>query len=154
MDIRGILRARIGRRLTVMRAISLHQPFASAISLGLKSIETRSWPTSYRGPLWICAAARRMGNFERELILDWMYQGLIDRTQMDELSQAPLGVAVATCHLIGCKSVESVGRLQAQEPFGDFSPGRFVWLFDRVNPIKKPFPVRGRQGIFEVKVRQ
>uniref|UniRef100_A0A6M3J354 ASCH domain-containing protein n=1 Tax=viral metagenome TaxID=1070528 RepID=A0A6M3J354_9ZZZZ len=33
-----------------MKAISLWQPWASAMALGWKKIETRSWGTSYRGP--------------------------------------------------------------------------------------------------------
>jgi len=34
-----------------MKAITLCQPWASAIAVGLKVYETRSWKTSYRGPL-------------------------------------------------------------------------------------------------------
>lgn len=44
-----------------MKALSLHQPWASAIALGLKHLETRSWATSYRGPLAIHAARRCNG---------------------------------------------------------------------------------------------
>lgn len=40
-----------------MKALTLHQPWASLIALGVKTIETRSWSTSYRGPLAIHAAA-------------------------------------------------------------------------------------------------
>ena len=36
-----------------MKALSLYQPWATAIALGSKRIETRGWPTSYRGPLAI-----------------------------------------------------------------------------------------------------
>ena len=37
-----------------MKAISLWQPWASAVALGSKRVETRSWSTSYRGPLaWL-----------------------------------------------------------------------------------------------------
>lgn len=42
-----------------MKAISLWQPWASLVALGVKTIETRSWSTKYRGPLTIHAAARR-----------------------------------------------------------------------------------------------
>ncbi len=42
-----------------MRALSLHQPWASLIAEGVKTIETRSWATKYRGPLAIHAAKRR-----------------------------------------------------------------------------------------------
>lgn len=38
------------------RAITLHQPWATLIALGYKTIETRSWSTRYRGPLLIHAA--------------------------------------------------------------------------------------------------
>lgn len=41
-----------------MKALTLHQPWASLVAIGVKTIETRSWPTSYRGPLAIHAAAR------------------------------------------------------------------------------------------------
>lgn len=41
-----------------MKSISLWQPYASLIAWGDKQIETRSWPTSYRGPLLIHAAKR------------------------------------------------------------------------------------------------
>lgn len=41
-----------------MKALSLHQPWASLVALGVKTIETRSWSTSYRGPLAIHAAKR------------------------------------------------------------------------------------------------
>lgn len=33
-----------------MKAISLWQPWASAIAVGAKRVETRSWATKYRGP--------------------------------------------------------------------------------------------------------
>lgn len=40
-----------------MKAITLHQPWASLVALGQKSIETRSWATKHRGPIAIHAAA-------------------------------------------------------------------------------------------------
>ena len=42
-----------------MKALTLHQPWASLIAIGAKKIETRSWATSYRGPLAIHAAVRK-----------------------------------------------------------------------------------------------
>ena len=39
------------------RALTLHQPWASLIAIGAKTMETRSWSTSYRGPLAIHAGA-------------------------------------------------------------------------------------------------
>jgi hypothetical protein len=42
-----------------MKAITLWQPWASFVGLGVKTIETRSWSTRYRGPLAIHAGSRR-----------------------------------------------------------------------------------------------
>ena len=39
-----------------MRGLSLTQPWAQLVSIGAKRIETRSWSTSYRGPIAIHAA--------------------------------------------------------------------------------------------------
>ena len=39
-----------------MRALTLTQPWAEAVASGLKVWETRSWQTSYRGPIAIHAA--------------------------------------------------------------------------------------------------
>lgn len=41
-----------------IKALTLWEPFASLVAYGVKRIETRSWPTSYRGPLAIHAAQR------------------------------------------------------------------------------------------------
>ena len=38
-----------------MKALTVIQPWASAIAVGTKRIETRSWATKYRGPLLIHA---------------------------------------------------------------------------------------------------
>lgn len=41
-----------------MKVLTLWQPWASLIAAGVKTIETRSWRTSYRGPVAIHAGAR------------------------------------------------------------------------------------------------
>ena len=41
-----------------MKAITIWQPYAQAIALGLKKFETRSWPTKYRGKLAIHASLK------------------------------------------------------------------------------------------------
>lgn len=42
-----------------MKTLTLHQPWASLIAMGVKKIETRSWGTKYRGPLAIHAGQHR-----------------------------------------------------------------------------------------------
>ena len=41
-----------------MKAITIWQPWASLIAIGVKQYETRSWKTDYRGPIAIHAAKK------------------------------------------------------------------------------------------------
>ena len=43
-----------------MKALSLMEPWAALIAAGVKSIETRSWRTAYRGPLYIHASRAKV----------------------------------------------------------------------------------------------
>merc|ERR1712129_128355 len=46
--------------------LSMHQPWASLLVLGIKRVEGRSWSTAYRGRLWIASARREPTPFEIE----------------------------------------------------------------------------------------
>jgi hypothetical protein len=41
-----------------MRIITVRQPWASLLVAGVKDVENRTWPTSYRGPVLIHAGKR------------------------------------------------------------------------------------------------
>ena len=41
-----------------MKCLSLLQPYAWCVAIGLKPLETRKWATTYRGPLLIAASKR------------------------------------------------------------------------------------------------
>lgn len=42
-----------------MKALTLHQPWATLVAVGAKQVETRGWATRYRGPIAIHAGHRR-----------------------------------------------------------------------------------------------
>ena len=39
-----------------MKVLTIREPYATFIMLGIKKIETRSWQTKYRGEIYIHAA--------------------------------------------------------------------------------------------------
>ena len=43
-----------------MKVLSLTEPYATLIKKGIKTIETRSWKTNYRGKLFIHASSTRI----------------------------------------------------------------------------------------------
>src|SRR5580704_17656926 len=53
-----------------MKALSIHQPWAWAILHAGKTVENRTWPTRYRGPLLIHASKAR-SSYDRGAQIDW-----------------------------------------------------------------------------------
>ena len=127
-----------------MKAITLWQPWASYIAVGSKRYETRSWATSYRGPLAIHASARKMTEGERDLLEDYPFP--------HGYGPLPFGAVVATCELVECVRMTDAA-IAAREcielDLGDWYPGRFAWCLVNVVSLSEPIPAKGAQGLWE-----
>ena len=127
-----------------MRGLSLTQPWASLVALRHKRIETRSWSTKYRGPLYIHASkgfprdAKEFAEEERAL------------GRLPE--RLPLGCFVATVRLVDVQRTEDVNLTISglERHLGDYSPSRFAWLFEDIVPFAEPIPWKGSLGLFKV----
>ena len=140
-----------------MKAITLWQPWASLVAIGAKRFETRSWATTYRGPLAIHAAKKPMSSIlpmiatlERKVMeLSFVFSPGV----FHGFDSLPLGCIVATCELADCLPVEDVYHelydMRNEEHFGDFSAGRFAWRLNGVVLLDKPIPARGAQRLWE-----
>lgn len=121
-----------------MKAISLWQPWASAMALGSKRIETRHWATSYRGTLAI-HAAKRFVQKEQE---------------GNRVSPVWMGALWGAKILMNLEKAQSLHYLSLHRlPFGamgDYTPGRFGWVFENIRPLKAPVLFKGKQGFFNV----
>lgn len=123
-----------------MKAISLWQPWASLMAMGLKKVETRHWPTRYRGPLLIHAAKKFVPPDS----------GLIQDLVKIPLGDLPRGCLLCKVELIGCHQVNADNRPWEPEcSFGNYEIGRYMWITDNLETFD-PIPFRGSQGIFEV----
>ena len=60
-----------------MKGLTLTQPWASAVALGIKHVETRSWRTEYRGAVLI-HAAKGFPAWAREFAAEELAIGRID----------------------------------------------------------------------------
>ncbi len=127
-----------------MKAISLWQPWAHAMKICAKQNETRSWHTNYRGDLLICSAKSGLSKEECHAQVD----ALMPTTELYELQ---FGYGLCVVELYDCVSTDDISYDDYcyEEEFGDYSPGRFVWMTRNHRSIV-PFPVKGRQGLFNV----
>lgn len=135
-----------------MKGISLTQPWASLIALGAKTIETRDWGTTYRGPLAI-HAAKCTADFLEEYLVELCQQepfrtGLGGRAFAD----LPRGAVVAVVRLIGCRTAAEVRRTitDSERAFGGYADGRTAWLLDSLRALDEPVPCRGLPGLWTV----
>ena len=83
-----------------MKALTLWQPWATLVALGHKTVETRSWETSYRGPLAIHAARRVPRDWPGPHVLVGNPTRGYALAGDDYRWPLPLGVIVATCRLV------------------------------------------------------
>lgn len=135
----------------LLRALSLHQPYASAIAWLLKGHETRGWATRWRGELAICAGLSQ----ERQAVLS-ASAPMRSYLGVERVSSLPLGCVVAVVDLVGCHRTEDlVERItDCERLFGDWSPGRYGWELQQVRVPSITIPVRGRQGLFYLSAEQ
>lgn len=128
-----------------MKALTLTQPWATLVASGHKTVETRSWRTSYRGPL-VIHAAKRFPRYARDFATEERACGRLS-------SRVPLAAVVAVALLDDCIPTEEYVPVSTalERRLGDYTWGRWAWVFDRgglwVPP--EPIPYLGALGLWE-----
>jgi len=133
-----------------MKAISLCQPWAWAITHGPKRVENRTRPTRYRGPLLIHASKSRRYFTDDTLRL---LEGL--GLRLPDVDDFVYGAIVAYTQLHMCWPAGEVRRYlsrgvrhwRMQEPFIE---GPYCLVCGDVRILAKPVPYRGQRGLFDV----
>lgn len=148
-----------------MKTISLQQPYASLVVLGLKQMETRSWQTKHTGNLLIHSSAGKKKVF-RENYERWQDDGVFEGTPLEgvKFNDLPFGKILGRVNLKHCHKTElifperyaenwdpSVGiEISDREHlFGDYSPRRFGWWLDDPVKFKTPIPAKGQLSLWD-----
>lgn len=129
-----------------MKAITIHQPYASLIAWRFKRYETRHWTTRYRGTIAIHAGKK----WTRTMQAYW--EDLCDsypEPKGYKAAELPLGCVVAACRLVNVHRVETVSPGALESVVGNFAPGRYAWEMEVVKLPPEPIPAVGQQGIWE-----
>lgn len=152
-----------------MKALSLIQPWATLVAIGAKKIETRSWPTSFRGPLAI-HASKGFPRDDQELCDEEPFYSALEAADYYRAIRVgsgyaerpwscvlPIGAVVATARLVDCLPITErygaihVGGRLVREPelsFGSYQAGRWGWLLADVVPLPSPVPASGALGLW------
>lgn len=135
--------------MSLIKCISLHEPYASAVALGLKPVETRYRRTLYRGTIGIHAAKK--WDFDQKAKLLYFTSTFPRFRKL--WSACSFGKVVALVDIVDCKpSDRFCGVDDLTLALGDFSPGRWAWMLENVRKLPHPVPAIGRQGFFNVEI--
>lgn len=128
-----------------MRALTIFPVYAELIAAGVKTIENRSRPTSYRGPVLIHAS--RKTSHAGESIDD-----LARRHDLDPSTLAP-GHAIALVDLVDCLSLEDArihhpASGKASRAQSSFTIGPWCWVLANPRRLAEPVPLVGQLGLW------
>lgn len=138
-----------------MKALSLWQPHASLVACRLKHNETRSWATSYRGPILVHAAKRWTAD-ELEVLARLRAEHPRVADELPDVRELPLGAVVAVARLAACvemtpELIELAAKTPLELAVGCWEPGRFAWALEDVRALAKPISCGGAQGIWDTR---
>lgn len=133
------------------RVLTLWQPYATFIQLGLKKFETRSWhPGNRLQPgeiIMIHAAKRKLGKYEKRLLGSQALANALMATGK-VMPELPYGAIVCACRFIDAHPTDGFQPSGIEYVLGNYQPGRYAWELELVRVPPEPIPATGQQGIW------
>ena len=151
-----------------IKAITVNQPYASLLAVGVKKYETRGWYTNYRGLIAIHAGLK---SYKTWAFTSKPLEPFVNALKhyVDGFNKGltapilPYGAVIAIAKLVGCWEIESVKKYEYAAMlkgniiehikddellFGNWSPNRYAWEMANVNMLSEPIPIKGKQGLW------
>lgn len=144
----------------MMPALSVSQPFERAFFLGIKKIELRTWPTSYRGDIalhaplaWFNGVRFDKGKATKYEVLE--IKEIVTRLKLPVYPREyPIGAITAVMRLVHCARFTEASweRLRAEHcRTGAWDRDAIGWQFTDIRVLPEPIlNVRGYPGLFAV----
>lgn len=129
-----------------MRVLSIKEPFASLVALGIKKIETRSWKTNYRGEIYIHASLTKnvIKDEKRKEKLLSLFPDNYDFKQGYIICKAYL----KDCIYMDEEFISNIKKDETEYLCGHYDVGRYAWVLENVELLDKVIPAKGKLGIW------
>lgn len=133
-----------------MKVLSIKEPFASLIKERIKTVETRSWKTKYRGEIYIHASLKKIN------IKDERIKKLLELLPNKDMQY---GHIICKCNLIDCiymdeDYVNNIKKNKQEYLCGHYEVGRYGWVLELIEVLKEPIPAKGHLGIWNYDINQ
>lgn len=138
-----------------MKTLSIKEPHATLLLTPYKTIETRSWPTSYRGPI-LLHASKFIPSYRSDPAMWDRVLKLYDKEESRTGSRPKFrnGHIYAKAVLVDCIEMteENIKALSQDEiDAGYYAPGRYMWILSNIEALPEPIKCRGHLGLWEYK---
>jgi hypothetical protein len=133
-----------------MKTLSIRQPFATLILLGIKQYEVRNWSTLYRGPLLI-HASKTLDFDGADICMMEPFRSLLQEAGYRSGVELPRGVLLGTVELVDCLPLRKVQLARACDGLLYVDRrGRYALQLGNPKPFGRPRAAVGRLGLYEV----
>lgn len=139
----------------LISALTLLQPFASAIAIGPKRIENRPWRRMLpRDGLWVGLHAGKAvwpegDEGKAELIVNSWREGRWPSAP--PVADMPRGAMLGVMHIRECVTYDGPRAVLLGIDKDPWAFGPWCWVVDEVRLLPKPEPIRGMQGLWPVR---
>lgn len=136
-----------------MKALTIHQPFASLIMIGAKTEELRSWSTSHRGDLAIHAASHYTEEDE-DFFYSFPIKQIFSKMGFRSFYYLPRAAVLGSVTLASVKPFDPI----IDTVLSYFKKGKFRWILHHPKPFTMStripeHPVPGQPGLWELPER-
>jgi predicted transcriptional regulator len=129
--------------MSVFKCLSVSQPFAELIVRGKKTIELRSWNTTFRGEFLVHAPLKIRTSDCKRLGID--------------STLLPVGAIVGKAALYGVKVYKTKKEWNEDKKYHfadcDFSGSRYGFMLKNAQAFKIPVPYKGQLGLFDAELK-
>lgn len=129
-----------------MKVLSIKEPFASLVSLGIKKIETRSWKTNYRGEIYIHASLTK--NVIKDKTREKRLLGLLPNDYNFKQGKIICKAYLKDCIYMDEEFMSNIKKDEIEYLCGHYEIGRYAWVLDDIKLLKKEIPAKGKLGIW------
>lgn len=139
-----------------MKAITVKQPWASLIVMGIKPIENRTWKTNFRGRVLIHAGKGKQYSIHQLLSIDQKraFEKAVGY-EYDFNKMFPKGAIIGSVEIVDC--IQDSASMWAENIAinkyidGELVDTKFMWHWVLANPIifPVPIPAKGKLSFWE-----
>lgn len=130
-----------------MKALSLIQPWAALVVAGVKTRETRSWRTKHRGLLAI-HASKGLPRYAKDIAKNSAFVEALSSLGYADVRDLPRGSILGYVELVDCVPTSTIAW-EDQDPFGDYGPERFAWIFKDPRTLPAPVECKGALSLWK-----